>query len=1028
MQRVVRSTFVGLLAIASLTACGDKVTVPQTTTTVVTPPSNIISVTVTPASANMAIGDKIGFAASVNAAAGATDRTVTWSSSDATIVSVDANGLATALKGGTATIIAKSKADPTVQGAAVVTVAGVTNSAPATVSISTVNQTICSAVTGTCSSVPANLGNVAGQIDVTLNVDPGNQRLLGVDLIMNCAAPNGSGVDTVIASQTLAATSVAEAAAASAPVTLSFNTATFNSTTGAVAFRNGQCTLKARARTNATAGGAVTTVTSTASTITLNNIDAVIGSIASTKTAIRPADGLIWNGGDVTVTATPVMFSGRVPATMNINFECRTVQVTGAGTKTATFVDANDGIANQVAPGCVAGATPTAGNAAPAANDIDNITDAAAAASFALVDAAGQPFANPATCGAAAICSATSYLANPNAPAAIATIRLDTQAPLPGSIALANNVDQGTSANGYLGANFRFVADSAAGYRGPNAVAGNQTLNSDQGGVDVVTVSFASASSVTGTFTALTNTSNLSETTSTTSRTLIQITTDALGNADTSMVFPSAAYLAANGNPVISFRNALANGTPGALSAAGISRFGVDKTAPILTVTGSTNLSSAQTIGGTGSLFLTIQDALSGPANQQLVAQVRQTANLNGNSTLPANGTISTNGTENVASNAGCVIGQYFTTAAAAGPNALPVLLADGTNAGFCKPTPYTLAPLAGGNVLVANFGSASAYVTSRVIAVDQAGNQTAATTVQVVEDTGNPSILNVDMPQTISGNSTATFPAAATDNLDVTGSYAQVTYAGSGFTLQYPIVPGPGAAFDNVLTRATAGVAVNPTAPNFIKNIQVNNGAAAVSTTTVAGNQAASANVCATDEVLRAGCSGTITFAPATGISVTGSSAFSGNFNAGFNITASAATISNCAATGCAGGVAAANPTSTTLTATAAGQTGVFSNPFNNVQFWYQVPGSTQWFFAGTVTAALSRDTGPGGNRFWDYVLAWDPATNAGLDAATNPATNVSLVPPAAGTIVVNVRAIGVTSSGDAVASPAIAVTLTNP
>jgi len=123
MQRVVRSTLVGLLTLAGLTACGDKVTVPPQTTT---PVGTVVHrVTVTPDNLQLKVGDKVTLAASVDADAGVTDRTVTWSSSNTAVATVDATGLVTAVAGGNATIIAKSKADANVSGAAAVATAGV---------------------------------------------------------------------------------------------------------------------------------------------------------------------------------------------------------------------------------------------------------------------------------------------------------------------------------------------------------------------------------------------------------------------------------------------------------------------------------------------------------------------------------------------------------------------------------------------------------------------------------------------------------------------------------------------------------------------------------------------------------------------------------------------------------------------------------------------------------------------------------------------------------------------------------------
>src|SRR6185369_1392112 len=110
MQRVVRSTFVGLLTIAGLAACGDKVTIPPVTTT---PPGTVVhSVTVSPASVTLNVAGSVVLAASVDADAGVTVRTVTWSSSDATVATVDGTGKVTGVKAGTVTITAAATADP----------------------------------------------------------------------------------------------------------------------------------------------------------------------------------------------------------------------------------------------------------------------------------------------------------------------------------------------------------------------------------------------------------------------------------------------------------------------------------------------------------------------------------------------------------------------------------------------------------------------------------------------------------------------------------------------------------------------------------------------------------------------------------------------------------------------------------------------------------------------------------------------------------------------------------------------------
>jgi len=855
MQRVFRSTLLAVLAATSLTACGDKVDV-------VGPPSqtvgtNVISVTVSPSNVPMNVGDKVTLAASVNAEAGVTNRTVTWSSSNTTVADVDANGVVTAKAVGTASIVASAVANTAIKGAAVVTVGGGSPGGPAVISISSINQTTCGL--GGCNSVPANLGNVAGQVDVTLNVDPGSQRLLDVALLMNCG-----GADTVVAITTLASANVApEAVESAAPVTLSFNTAQFNSTSGATAFKNGQCTLKARTRTNTTAGGTVTTTTTTGQAITLNNQDVLVGSLAASASN-TDGRGLLWNGGNVTVTVTPVFYSGRTAATTTIAFEGKSTQVTGAGTKTATFIDSND---------------PASTNPL----DINNITDPVAinTLNVSVIDAAGQPFStNP--CGTN-LCSSQSVLAG--APAGIfpatSPFRLDTQKPAPGTFPITNNALQGTGPGGYIGSNFRFVADSAAGFVGPNAgstaaagnpvCAGNNgtanpiTCNLDNGGVDKVTVTFQTrtAGAAASTYATQTNTTNLAETTTSTSLQVRMITVDALGNADTTTLAPL---------------------------------FGVDKSAPTMTQAGGpTSQATATTVGGTGQYSFAIADNLSGPNPKQLVAQTILASAFTSTSTMPAENTVFTNGNENTAGQQPCVIGRYNATQAAAGPNALPVFARDGTPLGFCTPVQYTLI---GGSNVAANMSSLQGYATTRVIAVDQAGNQTAAFTNVVAEDASVPVVTSIDMPGSITGNASQAFSAAITDNVDIVGSYATINYAAAGIKLQYATTPGPGVAFDNVLTRAATAT---PTIPNFIKNLQVSTGGTAVPAPT-SGNNASDIQITALDEVGNKGNSAAINFAPAVTFVAGSTTTYApATFTQGFVINSATPTVlSNCPSAGC--------------------------------------------------------------------------------------------------------------------------------
>ena len=292
MQRVFRFTLAGALAIAGLTACGSSKENTQ--------PLVPTAVTVTPASANMNVGDKLLFVATVTADPSVTNRAVTWTSSNPAVATVDANGNVTAVAGGTTSIVASAAAAPTVQGAAVVTVGAVVQP---TVTISSINHTV--AGTG---SVPVDQSNVSGQVDVLVNVDPGTQKVSTVSLI---ATVNGK--DTVVQTATVASQSVAPGASdASSIVTLSFNTAAFNAATGVVAFKNGPIGIKASA---VTSGGTI--VASSSQTLTLNNTDFVslaAGAVTTTPSAGQSAaasdpSGLLWRAGSVTVTAVPVVYT-----------------------------------------------------------------------------------------------------------------------------------------------------------------------------------------------------------------------------------------------------------------------------------------------------------------------------------------------------------------------------------------------------------------------------------------------------------------------------------------------------------------------------------------------------------------------------------------------------------------------------------------------------------------------------------------------------------------------------------------------
>ena len=495
----------------------------------------------------------------MDAGNGITDRTVTWSSSDATIASVDAaTGTVTGVKaGGPVTITAAANADKNVKGAAAVTVVPAGSNIPL-VTISTINQTVCGI--GGCNSVPANLLNVAGQVDVTINVDASGQTLSKITGMVKC------GNDSVQVIQNIAAASIAAADEAAAPVTLSFNTAAFNATSGVPTLHNGQCTVSAFATTT---GGQQSAVNST--TFTLNNGDMGVVTVSSTNAATDNLNKPWIGGGPLTITVLPVMYSGRTPVASTIALN------TGVGTTGSAAPNPTVQTLTSLSSG-VFSATWTNGPTAPS---VQGYAATGASPNISISDNTG---AVTTTIGSVTVKGGTTT----NTPANF-QFNFDDQKPAPGAFSVINNPDQNIAAGGlgYVGAPFNFKGDSASGYRGPNAVAGNQTQNTDFGGVDKVTVAFQFRTNGSGSYATVTNTTPIAESATAQAYELRMITADAVGNADTT-------------------------GTATSPQPTTI-KFGVDKTAPNVAVANApANQATTTAAGGNGSYNFTITDALSG--------------------------------------------------------------------------------------------------------------------------------------------------------------------------------------------------------------------------------------------------------------------------------------------------------------------------------------------------------------------------------------------------------------------------------
>jgi hypothetical protein len=254
------------------------------------------SVTVQPPSAILAPGQTLQAVANVDANAGVA-RTVTWATSAAAVATVSATGIITAVAPGSATITAASTVAPSVVGAIAITVRAAAN---ASVSIQKVT------VNAGGLNVPVNLNAVTGQIEVTLNVDPGDQILDRVAIVI--------GNDTVAVQRFGAVTAIIDgvsAAVVPSEITLSVNTAEItNLTTGAVRFTNGPKTLKAVLYTRSPGGGTASVAASVSTNMIFRNQSGFLGKVTLVGTTANANDqiGNRWGKGGLQVDAVPVLY------------------------------------------------------------------------------------------------------------------------------------------------------------------------------------------------------------------------------------------------------------------------------------------------------------------------------------------------------------------------------------------------------------------------------------------------------------------------------------------------------------------------------------------------------------------------------------------------------------------------------------------------------------------------------------------------------------------------------------------------
>ncbi len=390
------------VAVITATSTADNTKSAALAVTVVAVPNNLTALSVAPTSANLGVGGSVQLVPSATTV-GTPTVTYTYQSSNTAVATVSASGLVTAVGNGTAVVTTTATTSTNS-----LSVATTINVASASVSIS--------AITTGGLGTPVNIANVAGQIEVTMNISAGNQTLdsVRVRLGNKSAASQGFTVN----------------GAPNAPVTLSINTAEYvvnADSTSTVSFPNGSTVVQAELFVTGASGPTA----SNTITINLNNLDTFHARWTLPSNQAVSAAGFLWYGGpntSTTINVVPVMYSGNVITSATIHMDdasvignaslCGAAVTDATAPFTGTFTCA--GVTNATVQPGVAASLRADGNAGPASVDAVG-NNAAPALRFAngalLVQASQVPVridvAGPATATYAFVAATTNdYWAN----------------------------------------------------------------------------------------------------------------------------------------------------------------------------------------------------------------------------------------------------------------------------------------------------------------------------------------------------------------------------------------------------------------------------------------------------------------------------------------------------------------------------------------------------------------------------------------------------------------------------------------
>jgi hypothetical protein len=894
---------------ASITATSTANTGRTASVTITVTAPSVRNVVVSPANAVLRPGETQGFVANVDADPGVA-RTVTWASSNTAVATVTAAGVVTAVTPGATTITATSTANTTVSGAASVTVR---TPIPATISVQNIT------ISGT-NNVTANVNNIAGSIDVNMNVDPGEQVVQRVEVLIDgnvACTQNLSGAQSESMRIAAAFENIEDVI-----VSCQINTAAFAAATGIANFPNGPHTLSVRA---IIAGG--NDIATPSTPLIFNNISGVIATITNTNgsspaSAINTTTGLQWIDGNVTLTLVGVSY---VPGTTVSSVSCN---IFGKNLRTFSLTN---------------GTTTSSYDASSTWSSTDQ-------------DLGNYLTATPAT-GETILC-----------PSAV----LSNGQPMPvpsGSTLLNFGPFPGQQVNAAMPVLQVIRYDNVV----PGATSQNGVVQSAlTTGMVAVTVPWVNASST--------------------------LTPSATGSSTNVLGLPSLAVMNTNGIELGVDALSVGVWVPAAGGTLPTASSSVPCPVTGLTSVTTGNQLAETTVSTAYPVRLVFTDALGNQTCTDLGAV------LGGNTAIGADfvAPTATVATSSPQPNTGyAVVPSWAVTASdnASGFTATPLrvnmtrLNADGTtscviNTGANSCTGGSTA--AQGLTFSGTGGSGTqGYYTTSINIRDAAGNQATLITTQLnAFDNTLPAFSGgISLPSLIAGASTNTFTATVTDNLDLGSIFGVVAYpTGGGINIRYPTQEI--SAFGSPLDQsATVGYA----AANWIRCLNLSGSFA------VATNQPTTISLTVSDQAAN-------TFTMASGSFGSNAQPCTGTGNAGavgnvvINFFADSAP--NYGATGLnqvdQDGITVATNSSTSvlLKAVADVPLNTGADPFNRVDFFYQDPTTLHLIKIGTASSSLQQTQT---NRFYTYTFTWDPGLSV-------PAQTL------------NVVAIGVDAQGDAV------------